>query len=193
MTRDSYKRAFQDVKRDILRILKKRQEYEEGIRIADAELRTLSDSVKVIGTLSGADAEEIEAWTNYDPGSQPGLTDAVLWALYAWRDRNPITVKDIRDTILKNEIMPLDKYKNALASIYTVIGRLVDSEDVDELTRGDDKRTFSITKKGMERITSRLSPVQRVHPPKGSLAERFFAEDDLKKLREEIRKELHKK
>src|SRR5258708_784004 len=158
MTRDSYKKAFRDLKADILRLLKERQEYEQKLRDADTELRKLSDSVRVVGTLSSADPEEIEAWSNFDPSSQPGLTDAVLWALFVWKAGNPVTAKEIRDTIINRKIGELDKYKNVLASIYTVLGRLVDSEDVDELTRGDDKRTFAITAKGIERITSRVSP-----------------------------------
>src|SRR5260370_19774467 len=159
MRRDSYKMAFRDLKEDILRVLKQRKEHEDGLRAADAELRKLSDSVKAIGALSHADAEEIEAWSNFDPSSQPGLTDAVLWALFACKAGDPVTAKEIRDTIISRKIGELDKYKNPLASIYTVLGRLIENEDVDELTRGDDKRAFSITQKGIERITSRVSPM----------------------------------
>lgn len=172
MTRDSYKKAFRDLKADILRVLKEREEHEQKLRFADAELRRLSESARAIGTLSGADPEEIEAWTNFDPNSQPGLTDAVLWALFYWKDRNPVTAKEIRDTITTRKIGELDKYKNALASIYTVLGRLIDSTDVDELTRGDDKRAFAITKKGIERITSRLSPA-------------LFVEEDYRRMNED--------
>ena len=169
MTRDSYRRAFRDLKADILRVLKEREENEQKLRAADAELRRLSESVRAIGTLSGAESEEIEAWSNFDPNSQPGLTDAVLWALYSCKDGNPVIAKEIRDTIITRKIGELDKYKNALASIYTVLGRLVENEDVEEFTRGDDKRAFAITRKGIERITSRLSPT-------------FFADEDYRRM-----------
>jgi hypothetical protein len=152
MTRDSYKKAFSDLKSDITRLLGEREGHEESLRSIDAQLRQLGASVRIVGQLSGADPEEIEAWSNFDSSSQPGLTNAVLRSLFTFSERSPVTAIEIRNTIANAKMIDLGKYSNVLASIYTVLGRLLENSDVEQFTRGDNKRAFKITRKGEERF-----------------------------------------
>lgn len=158
MSRDNYKRAFGDVKADIHKLLRTRERHEASLREIDARLRRLAESARVLGRLSGADPEEIDALSNPTAASQPGITEAVRRAMLILSDDPPPKVAvEIRDTIERNNLLDVERYENALAAIYTVLGRMVESGDVDQIPREDGKRAFKVNKQGLEKFRRRIA------------------------------------
>jgi hypothetical protein len=157
MTRDSYKQAFSDLKTDISKLLNEREKAEATIRRIDSKLRQLTETVRSIGPLSGADPEEIDAWTHSGSTPQVGFTEAVRTGLFLLRDVDPATAVQIRDVIEKNGLLDLNRYENALASIYTVLGRMVESKEVEQFSRGDNKRAFKLSAEAINRRSRRES------------------------------------
>jgi cell division septum initiation protein DivIVA len=157
MSRDNYKRAFDDVKADIHKLLRTRERYEASLREIDARLRRLAESARVLGRLSRADPEEIDALSNPTAASQPGITEAVRRAMLILSDDPPKVAVEIRDTIERNNLLDVERYENALAAIYTVLGRMVESGDVDQIPREDGKRAFKVNKQGLEKFRRRIA------------------------------------
>jgi len=152
MSRDNYRRTFNDLKEDISNLLEEREKVEQKLQKIDGQLRKFCESVRAIGELSGADTEEIDAWSQPITSLQTGLTEAVRGALFLLRDRPPATAVELRDTIGNAKYLDLGKYGNALAAMYTVLGRMVTKGEVEQFSRGDGKRAFQITAKGEKEI-----------------------------------------
>jgi hypothetical protein len=127
MPRQTYKNAYEAAKADLLRLTEKRQRL-------DSEIRKLHASLKVLGELCGIAPEEINQLL-FEEGidSSLGFTDSIR---RIFRTQNaPLKPPEIRSNLLKMGIGR--EQVNLLASIHTVLRRLVDSG---EIKKTDDAR-----------------------------------------------------
>jgi hypothetical protein len=131
MSRQTYKHAYDTAKADLLRLTEKR-------RKLDSEIRKLHDSVKSLGELCGIDPEEVNQFLFAEGSdSSPGFTNSIRRLLRA--HNASLSPPEIRDGLLKLGI-GRDQI-NLLASIHTVLRRLV---DFGEIEKTDDTRFRSV-------------------------------------------------
>jgi hypothetical protein len=127
MPRQTYKNAYEAAKLDLLRLARKRQQL-------DSEIRKLHASLKALGELCGIAPEEVNQLLFEEGGdSSQGFTDSIR---RIFRTQNaPLKPPEIRSNLLKMGIGR--EQVNLLASIHTVLRRLVKSG---EIKKTDDAR-----------------------------------------------------
>ncbi|HET9837261.1 MAG TPA: hypothetical protein VFR84_03435 [Candidatus Angelobacter sp.] len=128
MVRHTYKQAYETAKAELLQALKKREQLEQKIR-------KLEHSLKVLGELIGADAQEINklrAAEGIAIDSRMGFTNAIR-GLFSGHKR-PLHPTEIRDDLLKVGIG--HDQVNLLSSIHTVLRRLVEGGEIEKTEDG---------------------------------------------------------
>ncbi len=98
-----------------------------------------------------------------------GFTDQIRGILSMTNSH--LVPTQIRDALM-NAGVTGSSPKNLLISVHTVLGRIAD--ELDMITTTEGKTAYK------RKPTARGAP-QRAYVPRGSLAEKFFAEDDAKK------------
>ena len=128
MARHTYKQAYETAKLELLQALAKRDQL-------DQKIRKLKQSLKALGDLCGADAEEIEKLLmveGFAIDSRMGFTDAIR-RLIRFR-KGPLHPTEIRDDLLKAGIG--EEQVNLLSSIHTVLRRLVENGEIEKTEDG---------------------------------------------------------
>jgi hypothetical protein len=126
MPRQTYKNAYEAAKADLLRLAHKRQQL-------DSEIRKLHTSLKALGDLCGIAPEEVNQLL-FEEGvdSSLGFTDSIR---RIFRTQNaPLNPTKIRSNLLKMGIGR--EQVNLLASIHTVLRRLVESGEIEKAEDG---------------------------------------------------------
>jgi hypothetical protein len=131
MSPENYKSALEQLKKDLRDSKQRRLEHLRGVEEEEERITHLRQSVASLSRLCG------EA---FDDEDEFGLTDAIRMALKAHGGHlNPQQVRaQIERLGFKTE-----KYTNVLASIHTVLKRLVIKGEVDDsATAGDGKTAY---------------------------------------------------
>ena len=128
MARDTYKKAYETAKLELLQHLQKRDQL-------DQKIRKLRQSLKPLGELCGADPEEIDKLLlteGFAIDSPRGFTDAIrrLFRMH----KTPLTPPEIRADLLKLGIG--QDQVNLLSSIHTVLRRMVESGEIEKTDDG---------------------------------------------------------
>jgi hypothetical protein len=149
----TYRTAFETAKADLFRC---REELGEIIdRKADLEIRIarLRETVIALGRMFGEEFDEADAL---------GLTDAIRQAFMA-QQNTQLTAQNVRDRL---DFMgfSLDKYGNALASIHTVIKRLLEKNEIEEVppTREGEKVAYTWKRLRPIRVSGAPAPASRI-------------------------------
>ena len=124
MARDTYKQAYAAAKMDLLRRLQKRDDL-------DQQIRKLKQTVKALGELCGAPAEELDKLLlveGFAIDAKPGFTDAIR-RLFRIR-QTALSPTDIRDDLLKMGIGV--GQVNLLSSIHTVLRRMAEAGEIEK-------------------------------------------------------------
>jgi hypothetical protein len=127
MARETYKQAYATAKLDLLKRLQKRDEL-------DQQIRKLKQTVKALGELCGAPAEELDKLLlveGFAIDAKPGFTDAIR-RLFRIR-QTALSPTDIRDDLVKMGIGV--GQVNLLSSIHTVLRRMTEAGEIE---RNDD-------------------------------------------------------
>lgn len=177
---DDFARALSKAKSDLPAAIAERDEW-------NAKIAQLKQTIRVLGELCNEDPEEIEQWIGVDEGGRPsGITAAVRTALQWAKVANetPLSIPELRN-LMTNRGFDFATQSNPIASLTTIVRRFRLNGDVEELTRGDGKKAYAWTRDvPIGTFTPERKP-QRAHIPRGSFAEKFFAEDDAKKRKKE--------
>lgn len=150
MGKKDYRRAFAAAKRELGDLLKRRE------RI-DKRIATLKPILNDLAALCEAktDQEFVQTVSPKDTKSF-GITDLVRLALK--REIGPLTPIEIRNQVLF--LRPdLSKQSNLLASVHTVLKRLVKSDEVDEVPALGGKKAYRWIS-DVARVLSRLEHVE---------------------------------
>jgi len=138
MTKDSYRRAFTEAQTELAKTIAERDE-------ANARIAQLKQTIRVLGDLLEEDPDQIEKLITADEGGRPsGITSAARSAfLFAKANKYPLalTVANLKD-LMTDRGFDFSGQASALASLTTVVRRLKDSDEVDELTSSDGKRAY---------------------------------------------------
>ena len=132
MARETYKQAYATAKLDLLEQLQKRDDL-------DQKIRKLKQTVKALGELCGAPAEEVDKLLlveGFAIDAKPGFTDAIR-RLFRIR-QTALSPTDIREDLLKMAIGV--GQVNLLSSIHTVLRRMAEAGEIE---RNDDGK-FSL-------------------------------------------------
>jgi len=127
MARETYKQAYATAKLDLLEQLQKRDDL-------DQKIRKLKQTVKALGELCGAPAEELDKLLlveGFAIDAKPGFTDAIR-RLFRIR-QTALSPTEIRDDLLKMAIGV--GQVNLLSSIHTVLRRMAEAGEIE---RNDD-------------------------------------------------------
>ena len=127
MARETYKQAYATAKLDLLEQLQKRDDL-------DQKIRKLKQTVKALGELCGAPAEELDKLLlaeGFAIDAKPGFTDAIR-RLFRIR-QTALSPTEIRDDLLKMAIGA--GQVNLLSSIHTVLRRMAEAGEIE---RNDD-------------------------------------------------------
>jgi hypothetical protein len=127
MARETYKQAYATAKLDLLEQLQKRDDL-------DQKIRKLKQTVKALGELCGAPAEELDKLLlveGFAIDAKPGFTDAIR-RLFRIR-QTALSPTEIREDLLKMAIGV--GQVNLLSSIHTVLRRMAEAGEIE---RNDD-------------------------------------------------------
>jgi hypothetical protein len=139
---DNYKKALQEAREELVKLLGQKEEL-------DKRVAQLQQTVSGLSALCGEEPVERQSAVqaailrNYEMvlegiTGKPGLTDAVRAALKAFN--RPLTPVEVRDGLISLGY-DLSIYGNVLASIHTILKRLVDNEEVKEVEK-DGKKAY---------------------------------------------------
>lgn len=138
MTKDSYQRAFTEAQTELAGIIAERDE-------RNARIVQLKQTIRALGELLEEDPDQIEGLLNADEGGKPsGITSAARYAFLFTKANNypaAMTVADLKE-VMTQRGFDFSGQANPLASLTTVVRRLKESEEVEELTRSDGKRAY---------------------------------------------------
>jgi hypothetical protein len=128
MARETYKQAYATAKLDLLKQLQKRDEL-------DQRIRKLKQTVKALGELCGAPAEELEKLLlveGFAIDAKPGFTDAIrrLFRIH----QTALSPTEIRDYLIKMAIGV--GQVNLLSSIHTVLRRMAEAGEIERTDDG---------------------------------------------------------
>jgi hypothetical protein len=128
MARETYKQAYATAKLDLLKQLQKRDEL-------DQKIRKLKQTVKALGELCGAPAEELEKLLlveGFAIDAKPGFTDAIrrLFRIH----QTALSPTEIRDYLIKMAIGV--GQVNLLSSIHTVLRRMAEAGEIERTDDG---------------------------------------------------------
>jgi hypothetical protein len=128
MARETYKQAYATAKLDLLEQLQKRDDL-------DQKIRKLKQTVKALGELCGASAEELDKLLlieGFAIEAKPGFTDAIrrLFRIH----QTALSPLDIRQDLLKMAIGV--GQVNLLSSIHTVLRRMAEAGEIDRTDDG---------------------------------------------------------
>ena len=123
MARDTYKQAYAAAKLDLLERLQKRD-------ALDQQIRKLKQTVKALGELCGAPADELDKLLlveGFAIDAKPGFTEAIR-RLFRIRE-TALSPTEIREDLVKMGI-GLGQV-NLLSSIHTVLRRMAEAGEVE--------------------------------------------------------------
>jgi hypothetical protein len=128
MARDTYKQAYAAAKLDLLERLQKRD-------ALDQQIRKLKQTVKALGELCGAPAEELDKLLlveGFAIDAKPGFTDAIrrLFRIH----QTALSPTEIRDNLVKMGIGV--NQVNLLSSIHTVLRRMAEAGEIERTNDG---------------------------------------------------------
>jgi hypothetical protein len=128
MARDTYKQAYAAAKLDLLERLQKRD-------ALDRHIRKLKQTVKALGELCGAPAEELDKLLlveGFAIDAKPGFTDAIrrLFRMH----QTALSPTEIRDDLVKMGIGV--SQVNLLSSIHTVLRRMAEAGEIERTDDG---------------------------------------------------------
>jgi hypothetical protein len=129
MARETYKQAYATAKLDLLERLQKRDDL-------DQQIRKLKQTVKALGELCGAPAEELDKLLlveGFAIDAKPGFTDAIR-RLFRIR-QTALSPTDIREDLVKMGI-GLGQV-NLLSSIHTVLRRMAEAGEIERTDDGN--------------------------------------------------------
>ena len=138
MSTDVYKLALERAMADLAVVLEKRDELEAKREHADTEVDNLRTAIFGLVTLAGEDAKSFpEQHPDLFPeliAPDTGLTDAVRQVLEVTKPTWQTAVS-MREALTERQY-DLSSYKNVLASLHTILKRLLDNDEVYSITRG---------------------------------------------------------
>src|ERR1041385_903851 len=129
MARDTYKRTYAAAKLDLLKRLQKRE-------ALDQQIRKLKQTVKALGELCDAPAEELDKLLlaeGFAIDAKPGFTEAIR-QLFRMR-QTALSPTEIRDDLVKMGIGV--SQVNLLSFIHTVLRRMAEAGEIE---RTDDAK-----------------------------------------------------
>jgi hypothetical protein len=118
---DSYRKALEDAKRKLLELVSQRDQIGVDIERLKAVIEALAN---MLDNPEDTSSELCEMESILGPG---GLTDAVRRTLEASTARG-MTPVEVRDALVSSGL-DLSRYVNPLASIHTILKRLVKADD----------------------------------------------------------------
>jgi len=124
MARETYKQAYATAKLDLLEQLQKRDDLEQKIR-------KLKQTVKALGELCGAPAEELDKLLlaeGFAIDAKPGFTESMR-RLFRIR-QTALSPTEIRDDLMKMGV-GVDQV-NLLSSIHTVLRRMAEAGEIEK-------------------------------------------------------------
>lgn len=128
MAHDKYKQAYAAAKLDLLERLQKRD-------ALDQHIRKLKQTVKALGELCGAPAEELDKlllMEGFAIDAKPGFTEAIR-RLFRVHQR-ALSPTEIRDDLVKMGIGV--GQVNLLSSIHTVLRRMAEAGEIERTDDG---------------------------------------------------------
>jgi len=133
MAKKDYRRAFAAAKRELGDLLKRREQI-------DKRIVTLKPILNDLAALCEAKTDQEFMHTVFPKDTKScGITDLVRLALK--REMEPLAPVDVRNQVLF--LRPdLSKQSNLLASVHTVLKRLVKSGEVDEVPALSGKKAY---------------------------------------------------
>jgi hypothetical protein len=150
MNNDFYKKALDTAIKDLADLMTQREELDNKREEIDRQISHLRSGIFGLSPLCGI---TVTSMTSDYPDLFPdmidpevGLTDAVREILKSTRVF--ITPVRVRDK-LKEAGFDLDKYKNVLASIHTVLKRLYEANEIEMSTR-EGKTLYRWKKRGVQ-------------------------------------------
>jgi hypothetical protein len=128
MARDTYKRTYTAAKLDLLERLQRRD-------ALDQQIKKLKQTVKALGELCGAPAEELDKLLlveGFAIDAKPGFTDAIrrLFRMH----QTALSPTEIRDDLVKMGIGV--SQVNLLSSIHTVLRRMAEAGEIERTDDG---------------------------------------------------------
>jgi len=124
MARETYKQAYATAKLDLLEQLQKRDDL-------DQKIRKLKQTVKALGELCGAPAEELDKLLlaeGFAIDAKPGFTESMR-RLFRIR-QTALSPTEIRDDLMKMGV-GADQV-NLLSSIHTVLRRMAEAGEIEK-------------------------------------------------------------
>jgi len=138
---DSFKVALDDTLLQISEMLVRRDAIQGELDQVNGRIEDLEDAAYSLGTLCGIDP--IKEHPELFPESaepETGFTDAVRRVFQNIPEgRRLYSARNVRDS-LKEAGFPLENYKNPLASIHTILKRLVKKGEIDRVVTEDEIR-----------------------------------------------------
>jgi hypothetical protein len=132
-----YEQALTKALQELTDVMAERERLDEALDAVDKRIAILRRGAYGLGSLCGKgyyalSAEFPDLFPETSINSDTGLTDAVREVLKADRETYFSAIR-VRDS-LKDKGYEISKYKNALASIHTVLRRLLSQGEVKEAT-----------------------------------------------------------
>jgi len=172
-----YKQAFDGAIKELSDLMNEREELDNRREILNERIVQVRNGVLGLSSLAGENPQDIEKqYPELFPDLIPsdiGLTDAVRKSLQKFPDRflTPMTVRKV----LQATGYDTDRYKNILASIHTVLKRLVESEEVETKTYESGGTSYKWIKVPFPKVgnspdpkpSSDLPSIFPVYTPKG--------------------------
>ena len=124
MARETYKQAYATAKLDLLEQLQKRDDL-------DQKIRKLKQTVKALGELCGAPAEELDKLLlaeGFAIDAKPGFTESIR-RLFRIRQA-ALSPTEIRDDLMKMGVGV--EQVNLLSSIHTVLRRMAEAGEIEK-------------------------------------------------------------
>jgi hypothetical protein len=124
MARETYKQAYATAKLDLLEQLQKRDDL-------DQKIRKLKQTVKALGELCGAPAEELDKLLlaeGFAIDAKPGFTESIR-RLFRIR-QVALSPTEIRDDLMKMGVGM--EQVNLLSSIHTVLRRMAEAGEIEK-------------------------------------------------------------
>jgi hypothetical protein len=149
MVNDAYRKAIEIAADELCNLLKRQEELETELEHIQGRTAVLKTGLKGMFSVSGIDQKkEYPNLFPEDIASDKGFTQAVREMLFNHGPKFEFTAVMMRDE-LQGSGFDLSNYRNALASIHTILKRLHRSGEVE--TRVDDStgKTYYSWKRGV--------------------------------------------
>jgi hypothetical protein len=151
----TYKNAFDAAKAHMERCREELGKVNSRKIELEIEVAKLRETVIALGRMFGE---------QFDEADELGLTDAIRQIFMA-QPQTYLTAQNVRDR-LEFLGFSLEKYGNALASIHTVIKRLVEKDEIFEYRTGGDKAAYILKQSIGTPIMSSLPELSSVSTPR---------------------------